>query len=182
MKMRQRRKAHQRSMDFWKNDAPWWVHSKLMSPRNLLIGKNMTAKQLRRKARRFIAVTSECFERLNELRVEAVKTKRTCVVFAKDFRPGKVAVNHPGKSITTLDEVDKLFDELTTLAMPRTTTFTRPYDTAMHTKTTESGDQAMKKFCTAAREPISDAELGRLMLDIPHTVIRPDLPIDPLKD
>lgn len=32
------------------------------------------------------------------------------------------------------------------------------------------------------REPISDAELGRLMLGTPYTVIRPDLPIDPLKD
>jgi len=73
-------------------------------------------------------------------------------------------------------------EDFPSLAMPRTTTFTRPYDPAMHTKITESGDRAMKKFAAAAREPISDAELGRLMLGTPYTVIRPDLPIDPLKD
>lgn len=144
-----------------------------MSPRNLLIGKNMSVKQPHRKARRFIAVTSECFERLNELRMEAVKTKRACVVFAKDFRPGKVAVNLTGKNITTLDEVDQLFDELTTLAMPRTTTFTRPCDSAMQNKVML---EAHNEGWAGVREPISDAELGRLMLGIPYTVIRPDLP------
>lgn len=61
-------------------------------------------------------------------------------------------------------------EDFPSLAMLRTTTFTRPYDPAMHTKITESGDQAMKKFYTAAGEPIS------------YTVILPDLPIDALKD
>lgn len=122
MNMRQRRKADQRSMDFWKNDAPWWVHSKLMSPRNLFIGKNMSVKQLRRKARRFMAVTSASFEYLNERRMEAAKTGRICVVFAKHGLPAKLTVNAPGMSLTTLDEVGHLFDQFTELAMTRTDT------------------------------------------------------------
>lgn len=73
-------------------------------------------------------------------------------------------------------------EEFPSLAMPRTTTFTRPYHRAVLPKMLDTSDQTMKKFYTAAREPISNAELGRLMLGIPYTVIRPDLPIDPPKD